>query len=86
MQHIDVKLSGKVCPWRQAPTPFHGLDAVPRSHDTSQQRLKLRTHFQCKTYEDPEKAAAEPAEARTTAAENFIFEILERDNYKVGYL
>jgi predicted small lipoprotein YifL len=30
--------------------------------------------------------AAEPAEARTTAAENFIFEILERDNYKVGYL
>lgn len=25
------------------------------------------------TYEDPEKAAAEPTEAITTAAENFIF-------------
>ena len=32
------------------------------------------------TYEDPVKAAAEPTEARTTAAENFMVEIVVEED------
>jgi hypothetical protein len=37
---------------------------------------QVQYHNDNETYEDPEKAATEPTEAMTTAAENFIFLVL----------